>query len=40
IPFEQKKEQDLIQEISISIKDQNDITRILQNNIYQNHITE
>ncbi|CAG8683777.1 1704_t:CDS:2, partial [Dentiscutata heterogama] len=40
IPPEQKKEQGLIQEISTSIKDQNDITRISQNNIRQNHMTE
>ncbi|CAG8822575.1 16036_t:CDS:2, partial [Dentiscutata erythropus] len=40
IPPEQKKEQGLIQEISTSIKDQNDITRISQNNVCQNHITE
>ncbi|CAG8677885.1 3870_t:CDS:2, partial [Racocetra fulgida] len=33
IPPEQKKEQGLIQEISTSIKDQNDITRISQNNV-------
>ncbi|CAG8790357.1 19536_t:CDS:2, partial [Gigaspora rosea] len=40
IPPEQKKEQGLIQEISTSIKDQNDITRISQNNVRQNHMTE
>ncbi|RHZ78560.1 hypothetical protein Glove_161g55 [Diversispora epigaea] len=37
---EQKKEQGLIQEISISIKDQNNITEISQNNVPQNYVTE
>ncbi|CAG8679182.1 1228_t:CDS:2, partial [Racocetra persica] len=40
IPLKQKKKQGLIQEISTFIKDQNNITRISQNNVRQNHITE